>query len=220
MVSIGVIVGVRAVSGQGDDTAEVLVGSWDGRQITFVSVLASTVVFFVIVCAIPARRWWLAVFLPLRFLAFCAILPAGFLAAVVSENTIVPLMANGCSTGYVVRESTPWRHTTIDILRPDGFVATAVDSELRRGGEHPFAEGDYRVDMDGDTLRVRTYPSGTPSFALPVVLDMGEQCGPPSVANRRRPPRPRPLLPSPTPTKAPRRLRCRTRAMRSRAWCN
>jgi len=178
VVSIGVIVGVRAVSGQGDDTAEVLVGSWDGRQITFVSVLASTVVFFVIVCAIPARRWWLAVFLPLRFLAFCAILPAGFLAAVVSENTIVPLMANGCSTGYVVRESTPWRHTTIDILRPDGFVATAVDSELRRGGEHPFAEGDYRVDMDGDTLRVRTYPSGTPSFALPVVLDMGERCGP------------------------------------------
>jgi len=178
VVSIGVLVGVRAVSGQDDDTTEVLVGPWDGRQITFAAVLASTVSFFVLVCAVPALRWWLAVFVPLRFLAFCAILPAGFLAAVVSENTVVPLMANGCATGYVVRESTPWRHTTIEVLRADGLVATTVDRESRRGGEHPFADGDYRVDVNGDTLRVRTYPSGTPSFTLPVVEMPRESCGP------------------------------------------
>lgn len=178
VVLIGIVVGVQIVSGQGDGTTEVLVGSWYGRHITFVAVFASTVVFFVLVCAIPAPRWWLVVFLPLRFLALCALLPTGFLAAVASESTVVPLKANGCATGYLVRESTPWRHTTIDVLRADGLVATAVDSQSRRGGEHPFADGDYRVDVDGDTLRVRTYPSGTPSFTLPVVVEMPrESCG-------------------------------------------
>lgn len=178
-MSIGIIVGVRALSAQGEGETEVIVGSWDGWHITFVAVLASTVAFFVLVCAIPAPRWWLALFLPLRFFSFCAILPAGFLAAVAAESTVAPLLANGCTTGYVVRESAPWRHTTIDVLRTDGLVATVVDSGFRRGGERPYADGDYRVDVDGDILRVRTYPSSLPSFELPVLVASPRgACGP------------------------------------------
>lgn len=177
-LAIAIITGVGALSRQGDGKTELLVGSWDAGKIVVAAWMASVVAFFALVCAIPAPRWWLVLFLPLRFLAFCAIIPAAILVALFSESSVVPLNANGCATGYVVRESTPWRHTTVDVLRTDGLLATKVDSGSRRGGENPFAAGDYRVDVDGDTYRVEAVPDGNPSFDLPVIVELThESCG-------------------------------------------
>jgi hypothetical protein len=150
---------------------EIVVGSWDTEMIIAATLLTCVVSVFVILCAIRVTPLWLLLFVPLRLASFAAIAIAMFLVALVDDNTVVPLLADGCRTGYVASERTPWRHTQISILRTDGLLATSVSELGSRGGGHPFADGDYRIESEGDTLRVWVGGRAEPSFELPVVAD-------------------------------------------------
>ncbi len=177
VLSLATMATVMAVGARGDGMTEVVVGSWDADAILAVAGPASALLLLVVLCAIPAPRWWLLLFVPLRLAAGAVLLGALLLAAFKTGGTVVPLVADGCRSGYVVSERQPWDETEVRVLRVDGLTGTVVERGIADSG-HPFAEGDYRVVVDGANLRVRSSRLTGPTFVLPVLTDPASaSCG-------------------------------------------
>lgn len=180
VLCLAVMTIVITVGTRGDGMTEVVVGSWDADAILAATGPASALLLLIVLCAIRASRWWLLLFVPLRLAAGVVLLGALLLAAFKTGGTVVPLVADGCRSGYVVSERRPWDETVVRVLRIDGLTGTLVASGTARDGGHPFAEGDYRVESDGQNLRVRSSRLTGPTFVLPVVADpVSVSCGVP-----------------------------------------
>lgn len=178
VLCLAVLTIVIAVGARGDGRTEVVVGSWDADAILSVAGPASGLLLLVVLCAIRAPRWWLLLFVPLRLAVSVVLLGALLLAAFKTGGTVVPLVVDGCRSGYVVSERRPWDETDVRVLRVDGLTGTLVASGTARDGGHPFAEGDYRIVSDGENLRVRSSRLTGPTFVLPVLADpVSGSCG-------------------------------------------
>ncbi|MFF7682987.1 hypothetical protein ACFZA2_09495 [Microbacterium sp. NPDC007973] len=178
MLCLALLTIVIAVGARGDGRTEVVVGSWDADAILSVAGPASALLLLVVLCAIRAPRWWLLLFVPLRLAAGVVLLGALLLAAFTTGGTVVPLVVDGCRSGYVVSERRPWDETDVRVLRVDGLTGTLVASGTARDGGHPFADGDYRVVSDGENLRVRSSRLTGPTFVLPVLAGpVSGSCG-------------------------------------------
>ncbi|WP_156458876.1 hypothetical protein [Microbacterium sp. Leaf179] len=205
VVAVAVFAAVMAVSARDDGRTQVLIATMDAESLAAASAAASAVLFFLLVCAIPAPRWWLLLFVPLRLAAFGAMLVVGLIGVVTGGGTVVPLVAQGCETGYVVSERPFLRSARIEVLRPEGILATSVANVSTDDGHTPFSQGSYMVVVDGDLLRVwHTFDSATeplgavgePRFVLPRIVDPGDvRCG---LAGG-----PEPVTSLPSPTVAP-----------------
>ncbi|MDQ1117301.1 hypothetical protein QE406_003310 [Microbacterium testaceum] len=183
---LAVLLALTILGSRSEGPTEVIVGGWDSEAIAGASVQIALLAFVVAVCAIPARRWWLLLFVPLRLAACAALLLAAF-AAALTGGSIVPVVADGCSTGYVVSERAFLLSARIEVLRVEGILATPVDSVQTDDGHTPFAQGSYMAVVEGDEVRVwHTFDSSTeplatvgePQLVLPRLLDPADAaCG-------------------------------------------
>ncbi len=199
LVATAVFAVARPFSTDGD--RELIVGPWTGAVIAAASATVAIVALSVIAFAVPARRWWWALLVPLRLLLVLSTLVAG-LWLTVTNDSVTPIVADGCATGYVVSERSFLFGASGEVLRMDGVIGTRVARTVVDDGHTPFAQGSYIAVVDGDSLRVwNTFESSTedlrtssaPSFVLPRVnADAG--CG---LAGGRDPaatPTPRPTV--------------------------
>ncbi|WP_146185380.1 hypothetical protein [Microbacterium sp. HMWF026] len=188
-VSLGVLGIVFAVPALSGGTREVLIGGWDDVAITVASAVAATVSMLVLVLAVRAPRWWLALFVPLRLGATVAVLGALFAALLTAGGTVTPLVAEGCRTGYVVAERAFLFSASVRVLRPEGLVAEEVASLSTNDGHTPFRRGSYIAIADAQTVTVwhtfdndreRLTTDGEPNAVLPRIVDAATAvCGVP-----------------------------------------
>ncbi|MFJ4038764.1 hypothetical protein ACIPVB_11840 [Microbacterium sp. NPDC090007] len=188
-VSLGILGLVYVVPLQTAGTREVLVGGWDAVALAVASVVAASVSILVLVLAVRAPGWWLALFVPLRLGATVAVLGALFAALLSAGGTVTPLVADGCRTGYVVAERAFLFSASVRVLRPDGLVAEEVASLATHDGHTPFRMGSYiAVDDDQvvevwhtfDNDRERLTADGEPDAVLPRIVDAADAtCGVP-----------------------------------------
>lgn len=71
-----------------------------------------------------------------------------------SSATVVPLVAAGCETGYVVEEESFLLAGWGTVYRRDGLLITTADQFRADDGYRPFADGAYTVVDAGDSLYV------------------------------------------------------------------
>lgn len=133
---------------------QVVVGSWNGDMIAMVCVVASIVLFAVIVIAVPAPRWWLLLLVPLRVGGVAAVFLSGF-GLVLTDESATPIVADGCDTGYVVSESAFLFGASGEVLRLDGAIGTRVVRTTVDDGHKPFQQRSYIAVDEGDVVRVR-----------------------------------------------------------------
>lgn len=150
----GVFAAVSDVSARSNGERQVVVGPWNDGTLLMASVVASVVLLAVIVIAVPAPRWWLLLLVPLRVLAVAAALLGGVVLALADES-VTPIVADGCDTGYVVSERAFLRASSGEVLRLDGVIGTWVTATRVDNGHKPFAERSYLAVTDGTTVRVR-----------------------------------------------------------------
>ncbi|MDQ1084312.1 MULTISPECIES: hypothetical protein [Microbacterium] len=150
-VAVGVI--VLSVSVRSDGLQQVIVGSWNGDGLFTASIAASAVLLAVTVIAVPGRRWWLLLLVPLRVTAVVAALLGG-LGLALTDESATPIVANGCETGYVVSERAFLFAASGDVLRMDGIIGTRVDRTTVDDGHKPFQNRSYIAVADGDVVRV------------------------------------------------------------------
>lgn len=157
---------------------EVIVGPWTGEVIVLASITACLVMLTVIVFAVPARRWWWVLLGPLRILAIGAAALGG-LAFSLTNDSVTPIVADGCETGYVATESSFLLGASGSVRRLDGVIGISVGQTQVDDGHKPFEERSYIAVTEGDSLRVwNTFQSSTeplttastPSFILPRLI--------------------------------------------------
>jgi len=175
LLMLAVIAVVWPVSLNSEGRQIVIVGPWTGDVIITVCVVASVVLLAVIVFAVPARRWWWLLLAPLRIVAVAAVALGG-LSLLVLDESVTPIVADGCDTGYVVSERSFLFAASGTVLRRDGVIGTEVGRTSVDDGHKPFSQQSYLAVTEGDTLRVwNTFQSRTehlstasePSFVLP-----------------------------------------------------
>ncbi|MDQ1113632.1 hypothetical protein QE418_003080 [Microbacterium testaceum] len=175
LLLLALIVVVWPVSLDSVDAREVVVGPWTGEVIVTGSIAAAIVSLAVIVFAVPARRWWWLLLGPLRAIAIGA-MALGGLAFSLTDDSVTPIVANGCETGYVVTERSFLFAASGSVRRLDGLIGTSVGRTEVDDGHKPFQQQSYIAVTEGDTLRVwntfqsvgeRLSTSSPPSFVLP-----------------------------------------------------
>lgn len=184
LAPVAVFTAALNVSVRSDGEQQVVVGTWNGDTLLMSSVVASVVLLAVIVSAVPAPRWWLLLFAPLRVLAVAAALLGGA-ALTLADESVTPIVADGCGTGYVVSERAFLLASSGEVLRLDGVVGTRVVSTNVDDGHKPFQQRSYVAIAGGDTLRVwHTFKSAAegvsasavPQFVVPR-LAFASGCG-------------------------------------------
>lgn len=164
----------------------VQVGLLGASQIIVVASGACLTALAVGLCVIPVARPWLVFLIPARAVAVVGALGVSFLLAWSPWTTTTPLLDQGCDTGYTVVERSFLRVGTGGVYRLDGIVATRVGSSVPDDGYHPFADGNYVVRGEGDSLRIWYSPfsdepvstdSRDPDIVAPRLIEAGFQCG-------------------------------------------
>ena len=186
--STTVLVALLIVSTASDGATSVLIGTVDSELLSGLALIAALAALATGLCVIPVPRLWLILMIPARAVAIAATALAGIVCFLTSSSTVVPLVADGCETGYVVKEKSFLLAGWGTIYRQDGVLVTAVERTLSDDGYHPFADGAYTVAEDGASLRVwRNFsfdysaaPVTTdrdPDFTLPKLTDRTLACG-------------------------------------------
>ncbi|WP_156366451.1 hypothetical protein [Microbacterium sp. No. 7] len=174
---------VLTIAAASDDEVTVLIGSFDSARITGLAVLAALSSLVVGLCAIPVRGPWLLLLVPARLAAMAASFLALLAFWLASSASVVPLVSDGCETGYVVQERSFLLLGTGTVYRTDGILATPVQWIGGDDGYRPFQDGAYTLVDDGDELHV-SYdadragfgPSATLEFTLPKRTDRDLSC--------------------------------------------
>ena len=172
---VAVLVLVWAVSARSEGREQVVIVPWTDAVLVGAGIMASVVLLSVIVFAVPARRLWWALLVPLRVVAIGAV-ALGSLALSLMDESATPIVADGCETGYVVSERAFLFAASGTVLRMDGLIGTPVDHTRVDDGHKPFEQRSYIAVAQGDTVRVwNTFESASeplstssePSFVLP-----------------------------------------------------
>lgn len=184
-----VVVGVLTVSSTTSGAASILIGPFDERSLLTLSVLVALASLCIGLWSIdPPRRMR-----PLKIagvvLAAGASAIAVFLAALIVEANVTPVLHGGCDTGYVVIERSFLMGSSGIVYRQDGpLIVTQVARSSGDDGYQPFSMGGYTVTEAEGTLTVDyavnrpidstgvTGGSGS-SIVLPVLEDRTPRCG-------------------------------------------
>lgn len=175
LLLLALIAVVWPVSLDSVDARVVVFGPWTGEVIVTGSIAAAIVSLAVIVFAVPAQRWWWLLLGPLRVIAIGA-MALGGLNFSLTDDSVTPIVANGCATGYVATERSFLFAASGSIRRMDGLIGTSVGRTEVDDGHKPFQQQSYIAVTEGDTLRVwntyqsageRLSTSSAPSFVLP-----------------------------------------------------
>lgn len=179
LVFAGVILVIMPISVDSAGGREVVVGPWTGGVLVAACLMASTVTLSVIVFAVPARGWWWVLLGPLRAIVAAAAVVAAF-GFTLTDESVTPIVANGCETGYVVTERSFLFLAAGEVRRVEGVIGTSVGSTSVDDGHKPFQEQSYIAVTSGDTLRIwntfdnaweRLSTSTEPAFVLPRLVD-------------------------------------------------
>ncbi|MBZ4486440.1 hypothetical protein LQ938_07340 [Microbacterium sp. cx-55] len=183
--SIAITVFVVRVGESSDGKVSILIDTFDSHRLLTLAVLVGFSALAAALCAIPARRWWLLLLVPVRTTALSAAVLAGGFLWVTSSVTVVPLVSAGRETGYVVAEKSFLLAGGGVVYRTDGIYVTAVADTSGDDGYHPFFDGAYTVAEKDGSLQVwyridqsdgiAPPPKGVPAFTLPILV--GEEPG-------------------------------------------
>ncbi len=177
-----------SISTASDGATSVLIGTLDSDRLGGLALIAALGALAVGLCAIPVPRVWLLLLVPARIAAIGATGLAGVVWLLTSSATVVPLVASGCETGYVIEEESFLFAAWGTVSRRDGLLVTTVDQFTADDGYHPFADGAYTVVDTGDSLEVwysfafdysatPVSADGNPAFTLPKLTDRTLSCG-------------------------------------------
>ncbi|WP_336647699.1 hypothetical protein [Microbacterium sp. MMO-10] len=187
-VSLIIVASLLLVSTSSGGRTSVLIGTWGTDRLLGLAGVVSLGALAVGLCAIPVARLWLLLLVPVRIVAIITAGLAGFAWVITSSATVVPLLSDGCETGYIVEERSFLFAASGTVFRSDGIFVTAVESTRADDGYHPFADGAYVVEQSGDALRVRYAASrkaaaspvstaGASAFFLPKLAGHTRACG-------------------------------------------
>ena len=199
-VAVTVLVTLLAISAASGGRVSVLIGTLGSDRIAGLALVLALSCLAAGLCLIPVARPWLLLLVPARLVAIAASCLAAFAWLITSSATVVPLISAGCETGYVVEEESFLFAGSGTVYRADGILVTAVEQTSGDDGYHPFDDGAYAVEADGDTLEVwyninvdyaaaPVSTDGEPSFTLPQLTDPTFACG---MSTHARTPRPAP----------------------------
>ncbi|MBZ4487678.1 hypothetical protein LQ938_02505 [Microbacterium sp. cx-55] len=189
------------VSTASDGETSVLIGTLDSDRLAALALGIALAALSVGLCVIPVGRAWLLLLIPARIVAIGATALTGAMWILTSSATVVPLVAAGCETGYVVEEESFLFAAWGTVYRRDGLLVTAVDQFTADDGYHPFADGAYTVVDTGDSLDVwysfavdysatPVSADGDPAFTVPKLTDRTLSCGVSTGARTPIPPAP------------------------------
>lgn len=149
----------------------VLVGAVTSRQLIGIFALLGLLALSVGLCAVLVEGWWHLVMVPARIAAIVAtVLAAGFWLLFLSGETVTPILAGGCRTGYVAVERSLLLLSAGSIERQDGIFTTPLDQISADDGFHPFARGAYTAEYRGDEVLIQydIYGPARGTFTGPV----------------------------------------------------
>lgn len=164
----------------------VQVGTLGAAQIMVVASAACLSALAVGLCVIPVTRRWLVILIPARAAAVVGVLGTSVLLMWSPWTTTTPLLYQGCETGYTAVERSFLLAGTGGVYRLEAIVATRVGISAPDDGYHPFADGNYAVRGEGDSLHIwyspfRDEPVSTdsrePDIVAPRLIDAGLRCG-------------------------------------------
>lgn len=178
-----------------------MIGTLNSDRLGGLALITALGALAVGLCVIPVARTWLLLLIPARIAAIGATGLVGILWVLTSSATVVPLVAAGCETGYVVEEESFLLAGWGTVYRRDGLLVTTADQFTADDGYHPFADGAYAVVDTGDSLHVwysfvfdySAAPVSTdrdPDFVLPKLTDRTLSCGVSTGARAPIPPAP------------------------------
>lgn len=196
-----VLAALLSISTASDGATSVLIGTLDSDRLGGLALIAAWGALAAGLCVIPVPRAWLLLLVPARIAAVGATGLAGIAWILTSSATVVPLVAAGCETGYVVEEESFLLAGWGTVYRRDGLLVTIADEFTADDGYHPFADGAYTVVDADDSLHVwysfafdySAVPVSTdrdPDFVLPKVTDRVLSCGISTGARTPIPPAP------------------------------
>lgn len=168
--AVAILVTLLFVSTASDGAAAVLVGTLDSNGLAGLSSIAGLAALSVGLCAIPVGRRALLLLVPARIAGIAGTALAGVVWLLTASATVVPLIADGCDTGYVVKEESFLLVGSGTVYRQDGLLVAAVARTSGDDGYHPFADGAYSVTASGASLDV-WYSHDLDPFAAPVTTD-------------------------------------------------
>lgn len=196
-----ILITLLSIATASDGATSVLIGTLDSDRLGGLALIAALGALAVGLCAVPVHRIWLLLLVPARIAAIGATQLAGVVWILTSSATVVPLVASGCDTGYVVEEESFLFAAWGTVYRRDGLLITTVDQFTADDGYHPFADGAYAVVDTGDSLDVwysfafdysatPVSADGDPAFTLPKLTDRTSSCGVSTGARTPIPPAP------------------------------
>lgn len=189
LAATAAVIGVLGVSTATSGAGTVLIGSLDERSLLSIAVVVALVSLGVGLWSIGAPRWMLPLKIIGVVLAVGAGVIAAFLAVLVVEANVSPVLHEGCDTGYVVVERSFLMGSSGTVYRQDGLIiATAMGRTSGDDGYQPFATGGYAVSEAQGSLTI-TYAINRPyegmdtasaalgSITVPVLAGRTPQCG-------------------------------------------
>lgn len=204
-----VVATVLAVSDLSGGERGILVGDLTSDRIGGVALVACFGSIAAGLCLIPVSGWVLAVLVLARVVAIGATLLTVFAWWMTSSVSVVPLMSEGCDTGYLVEERSFMFAATGTVYRREGLLITRVERTSADDGYHPFADNAYVAVDDGTSIQVwyngiHTYEGGAvstfgePAFTIPTLTRATEPHCEPEAGSA-----PLGMLPSPAPSTPP-----------------
>ncbi|WP_341955432.1 hypothetical protein [Microbacterium sp. LWH13-1.2] len=146
------VIGVALVDSASEGTAQLLLAGLPSRHIVGVATILAFLSISYMLCTVSAPSGWLAPVVIGRVLSIGGTLAAVFWGFLTTPWPVIPLLVDGCETGYVVEERSFLFLSSIDVLEQDGLIAIPVLHTSADDGHQPFTAGDYGARVEDERI--------------------------------------------------------------------
>lgn len=142
------VIAVALVDSASRGDAQLLLGTLPSRHIVGVSTILAFVAISYMLCSVSAPSGWLGPVVIGRVLSIGGAVVAMFWGLLTTPWPVIPLLVDGCESGYVVEERSFLFLSSITVLEQDGLIATPVLETSADDGHQPFTAGDYGTRVE------------------------------------------------------------------------